>query len=360
MFLQCKTNNSVPNDTILLSFNMKEKYPSVAESEYEFSYTLIPLETKEECLLGQIFCIKKYNDYLYIHSIVNKAIMIFSGDGKFVKKIPVGRGPGEIMDPLYLVIDEENNQLEILDFFRQIKKYTLEGDFIGTQECNMCSEFEKIKDNYLYHTFTTKNQRYCFEINNSKNETNHYIDFEEVQKAPWMIYSHLFKIDTTIYFHTDFNNMVYKISSHNLTPQPYATIVNQCMAKNIKSLSESDIDKYCMNQNLYINTLNFNVLHNGHTIYAEMIKEGTVDCFLYDIENATIYSMDNGIDGSIVGSSDNYQYKYITPGSIEYHLQAESVIKNKPLYNKLIDISSTIQEEDNPIIIEIEIKKRNH
>ena len=50
--------------------------------------------------------------------------MIFSDSGKFIKKIPIGRGPGEIMDPLYITIDEQNKQLEILDFFRQIKKYT--------------------------------------------------------------------------------------------------------------------------------------------------------------------------------------------------------------------------------------------
>lgn len=34
--------------------------------------------------------------------------------------------------------------------------------------------------------------------------------------------------------------------------------------------------------------------------------------------------------------------------------------KNKPLYEKLNDLSSTIKEEDNPVIVEIQIKNINH
>ena len=123
-FIQCKTENYPITGTITLPFKTGEKYLSVTESDYQYSYHFIPLETKEESLLSKIFCIKRYNNYLYIHSLFNKSVMIFSDSGKFIKKIPIGRGPGEIMDPLYITIDEQNKQLEILDFFRQIKKYT--------------------------------------------------------------------------------------------------------------------------------------------------------------------------------------------------------------------------------------------
>lgn len=53
-------------------------------------------------------------------------------------------------------------------------------------------------------------------------------------------------------------------------------------------------------------------------------------------------------------------YKYITPSQIDYYLQNENVKKNKPLYEKLNDLSSTIKEEDNPVIVEIQIKNINH
>ena len=175
-----------------------------------------------------------------------------------------------------------------------------------------------------------------------------------------MAYSHLFKTDTTIYFHTDFNNIVYSISINNLTPKPYATLINQCTAKRINSLPVSKIDDFCMGEKLYINMLNFNVLHNGSTIYAEMITENNVETFLYDTDTQTTYLVDNGLDGCIVGSHKDYQYKYITPSQIDYYLKNENVKKNKPLYEKLNDLSSTIKEEDNPVIVEIQIKNINH
>lgn len=359
LFLQCKTNTNTVDGIITLSFNMEDSYPSVAESEYEFLYHFIPLETKEECLLGKIFNIKKFNNYLYIHSIFNKSVMIFSTDGKFIKKIPTGRGPGEIMDPLYMVVDEKNNQLEILDYFRHIKIFSLEGEYIKSQECDASLEFEKIDDHYLFHIFTAKNQKYCFKTQNTQNEIQYFLDFQKTNKAPFMFYSHLFKTDSTIYFHTDFNHTVYRISGNDLTPKPYAIISHQCTADKIKPLSESEINSYCMSQNLYINMLNFNALHEGHTLYAEMITENDVEAFLYNVDNHKIYRVNNGINGCISGSSENYQYKSITPGSIEYHLQDESVIKNKPLYEKLTQLASTIQEEDNPVIVEIEIKKKS-
>ena len=66
------------------------------------------------------------------------------------------------MDPLYITIDEQNKQLEILDFFRQIKKYTLEGDYIASQPCCTSSEFEKLGNNYLFHSFTAQNSKKLF------------------------------------------------------------------------------------------------------------------------------------------------------------------------------------------------------
>ena len=359
-FIQCKTENYPITGTITLPFKTGEKYLSVTESDYQYSYHFIPLETKEESLLSKIFCIKRYNNYLYIHSLFNKSVMIFSDSGKFIKKIPIGRGPGEIMDTLYITIDEQNKQLEILDFFRQIKKYTLEGDYIASQPCCTSSEFEKLGNNYLFHSFTAQNSKNYFTVQSTNKETKSYLDSDKTKKPPLMAYSHLFKTDTTIYFHTDFNNIVYSISINNLTPKPYATLINQCTAKRINSLPVSKIDDFCMGEKLYINMLNFNVLHNGSTIYAEMITENNVETFLYDTDTQTTYLVDNGLDGCIVGSHKDYQYKYITPSQIDYYLQNENVKKNKPLYEKLNDLSSTIKEEDNPVIVEIQIKNINH
>ena len=58
-FIQCKTENYPITGTITLPFKTGEKYLSVTESDYQYSYHFIPLETKEESLLSKIFCIKR-------------------------------------------------------------------------------------------------------------------------------------------------------------------------------------------------------------------------------------------------------------------------------------------------------------
>ena len=52
-FIQCKTENYPITGTITLPFKTGEKYLSVTESDYQYSYHFISLETKEGSLLSK-------------------------------------------------------------------------------------------------------------------------------------------------------------------------------------------------------------------------------------------------------------------------------------------------------------------
>lgn len=73
---------------------------------------VVSLETKEESLIDEIFKIKFSKSYIYIQDLFKGGgIIIFDKNGKFIRRIPNGKGPGEIFRLQNIAIDEENNKL---------------------------------------------------------------------------------------------------------------------------------------------------------------------------------------------------------------------------------------------------------
>ena len=73
-----------------------EAYDSDKFSEIVEKFDLIPLETRDDCLVGRISTIKKRCGHYYISSLNTSTLLVFNEKGKFVAKIGnQGQGPGE-------------------------------------------------------------------------------------------------------------------------------------------------------------------------------------------------------------------------------------------------------------------------
>ncbi|TKG94477.1 6-bladed beta-propeller [Puteibacter caeruleilacunae] len=107
---------------------------------------IIALETKEECLIGQVDQLEIVNDTIYIlDSFSAKALFLFDLEGRFIRKIGVvGRGPGEFNRPDFFSIDDAKKQIYVLDrntrrvlvfsnTGEHLKSLTLQGNLIFNQ-----------------------------------------------------------------------------------------------------------------------------------------------------------------------------------------------------------------------------------
>jgi len=73
---------------------------------------LVPLETTDESLVDDILKILVTEQYIYImDDFKGSGIAIFDKNGKFVKRIPHGQGPGELYRLYDIAYDAENNEL---------------------------------------------------------------------------------------------------------------------------------------------------------------------------------------------------------------------------------------------------------
>ena len=96
------------------------------------SMRLVPLETTPESLLGIIGRIIIHKNDIYILNKQAQSILVFDGNGKFLRKIhKVGGGEGEYYQLMDFAIDNDKERLILLtDRPEALYYYDLEGTFI--------------------------------------------------------------------------------------------------------------------------------------------------------------------------------------------------------------------------------------
>jgi hypothetical protein len=91
---------------------------------------IVPLETKEECLISNIVKVQFYKDKFFLHDKSQK-LLVFNTNGRFLSEIgKKGRGPGEFLELRDFDIDNDGN-IYILDF-QKIHKFNIDGKFLSS------------------------------------------------------------------------------------------------------------------------------------------------------------------------------------------------------------------------------------
>lgn len=141
----------------LNNFLQPIKNLSVGNLIYDVKY--IPLQTTEESLIAEINkLIYSENHFFILDLDIGHAVFIFSDDGKFIKKIPVGQGPGEIYNPGDIAIDEENNNLVIYNR-KGLSYYDYDGNFIKRELAPFnFKNFRIIPDGFLFISVQNQNE----------------------------------------------------------------------------------------------------------------------------------------------------------------------------------------------------------
>lgn len=104
------------------------KATSFSEAAFQtFSY--VKLETSPESLLPDVAKVLVHKDRIYVLSMMDSRVFVFSSDGKYVNSLKKGQGPGEVL--FVSDMDIRQDELYVLDRYRSIRKYDLDGHFIG-------------------------------------------------------------------------------------------------------------------------------------------------------------------------------------------------------------------------------------
>jgi hypothetical protein len=118
-------------------------------------FEIIPLETTDAGLVGEISQILLFKDLIFVldRNLAN-AVFIFSREGKLLRKIESkGMGPSELFAPVNIAFNEANQELIVFDG-RQAKFlfYDVEGNFLReNKKPELLSVFDMFFQNERYY-----------------------------------------------------------------------------------------------------------------------------------------------------------------------------------------------------------------
>lgn len=180
----------------------------------------IPLETNENCLIGNISRLLYRNGNFYLFDfVISNTIHVFDRSGKFLYKIDnIGKGPGEYVSISDFDVDKDGN-IYVFDAGgkRRIIKYSNNGaSFKSIKPSKFFLEFKLLNEDQLiaYLPFSSKGIVDGYGIINLNNgDYKNIIPFRELidRDQHFHEYTHIFRSNNNIYFSPRYTNEIFKV-----------------------------------------------------------------------------------------------------------------------------------------------------
>ena len=150
----CKTEKpSEPLQEIVIDFSKSEKILDISDVIDSSFFNIVALETNVNSLIGEIDKIFYQNQRIYIVDQMQKCIIVFNNEGRFLFKLhKPGRGPGEYTEIFTATVT--NNNIIVVDMGKkEALFYDLEGNFQRNISLLKlwCHELISFNDESLYY-----------------------------------------------------------------------------------------------------------------------------------------------------------------------------------------------------------------
>lgn len=168
-------SETAPEEEVLFA-DVADECGAVKLSEVLSSHVLVPLETTEESLVGEVMKIVKENGMYYL-ACDWKNILMFDGDGKYRGQIDrIGAGPGEYRH--VVDFDVQGERIAVLDADK-VYFYTLEGDFVRTVALPFLGTNLKLLPEGKMLLCTSREDKAIAVVDSTGGEVARYLDFIE-------------------------------------------------------------------------------------------------------------------------------------------------------------------------------------
>ncbi|MCQ2976106.1 MAG: 6-bladed beta-propeller [Bacteroidales bacterium] len=302
------------------------------------------------------------------------SVAIFDINGKFIKKLIKGNGPGEISHVYAVDFDNETNQLVVLQD-NKIIKYDEYGNFIEDRQIIFPSiDFVCIPGGYLFYSLSSlfnsesplyqkaiiKTDKDCYIISTDIYDDNNRLRFS----ADHRLFQKVKEGEVLI--SVPFNDTIFKYESNLISPYAFLdytpTKLDVCDHNTIQSFNdlvssstknyynggylETNNFKYvflqkCGNDDSegYFIDKNSNVIYDDY-IFVPMEEFPTLGIPIAVYQNYFVYELEP--------SDDIVVSEFLSKRGIPY---SSKITKTKYLTQEQIDILNNIGAEDNPILL---------
>lgn len=124
---------STPLETILFDVDNVEKLVNASFLIDTLNYEIVPLETIQDCLIGEATNIWLRNDKIIVYDEKSKGVFVFNRDGTYYSRIlAIGQGPGEYPPIINDVVVTQSHICIFPPVAGKIFLYDFDGQFCNT------------------------------------------------------------------------------------------------------------------------------------------------------------------------------------------------------------------------------------
>jgi hypothetical protein len=340
------------------------------------SMEYVPLETKDNCVIGRVASFDVSKNYILIYCYQTKAVYLFKRNGRFISKIShYGQGPEEYTGLLGVFIDESKQELILCSFNKHLF-YNLSGNYLrkvnhlglhtslwmyynnkflsGTPSGVFSGVFP------VYKLWTMDMEQKMAGIPSVSVE--HKTDGGVIMTAGPAISSFLYEgkphvretaLNDTVYVVTD-NNIVPKYilstGKYGITPEEKGIFDLELLHKSVNVVSVAETKSYILFQYKYKRELYcaYYIKATGRIEYFDTKEEGIPNNY------------DGGLDFWPVKQVNDEWYCFYNAYDFmekSSRHKAMSPIISTASSQKYKSLSRKLDSEDNPVLVIIKIKK---
>lgn len=360
--LSCgSSDKKISSERIIELTSDVENYPSFYESDYNMSFRIIPLELTDKSAITNIATLVKNDKYIYILDIsMASRIFIFTAEGKFIKELEQGRAANELMGPTFFTIDRKSNNLEVLDRQTIMKTYSETGEFLNMIDLKLShNEFARVGNKYILYNGNVgkgngENYFTIYNIDNGK--TDFFVKHCTGLHLAHFFPNHFSYHGDCVYFNSNYNNKIYRMSAEDVEPQIFAQVTNVFDGVGMTDMSQEKIQSLC-GETQFSFFSSFNVLFDGDLFHLFLNKVDQLHSVFYDVKKNKAYK-------SIFEDLPYFTPLYSTNNTTihEYNSFAFEKIDETKLPKELYDMMKQrylkVGIDDNPYLIEVTYSRK--
>lgn len=351
-----KTKESIITDSV----EVVNKKNTLMSSIMTIS-NIIPLETSELSILGEIEKIIKRDGFIYVKSR-NRPLALFDEKGRFIHNIgKIGSGPEDYS--MLADFDINNKEIYILTI-NKIQVYDLEGNWIRTVPLDLNASGIRLTDDKML-IFALGNENVIHLLDNSGQKMKSLLKRNQALRICRNI--SFVKYGNYILFPMGRSNdiLAYDTSGNGVFKK-----ISYLSSGQLSNEEESDFMENNQSYKKELDNLGFfdgMITDNTHVI-VPFIKKGKVTLWIKNIRTSQIQAYElSSLKNDLTFSSthsfflDNMESKdafltYVMPYKLKEYLQKTQHQEKNQHYERLNKVMENCEDEGNPILIEYKIK----
>ena len=330
-----------------------------ASSEPAFtSIDYVKLETSSDALLADVAKVVVHKDRIYVLSMFDARVFIFSSSGEYITSLRKGQGPGEVL--FVSDMDIREDKLFVLDNYRYVRQYDLDGNYISDVYTSSSPRFS-LKyvgdDLLLFDPYLDKSSDYLLHQIKDETDKGWLLKKKTMEKANFLYYNFYsegfisWPMCDTIYHYNAVSSQVRPQYAVHFSGKSFYDIIDSENYTNAM-MCEINQDKSYYRWIQDVTPYESGVYFSFHYDKAYFVK--------YEQGKATVYSefadgLPPMITSAVGHAEDKMIYAFTAGELLEYK---EKALHEKAPDSRLVSLYESLSEDDNPVLFFVSLAKK--